>query len=552
MRRICPDNEAHARLPVARKAKAKRIFGTKMRSVIKKASGDGIQAIVDQQFEVAAQILAAGLVPIVEPEVDIHCPDKARAEGLLKAALLESLNKLPADQVVMLKITLPEQADFYAELVNIRRFDVVALSGGGSGKRAMIVSAGIMGWWPASRERSSRAYLPSNPIRSLTPCWIPPFKVSTSHPSPEALQRCHGRHGTAAHPDSTDSKLRRTRKEHNYATRHDRTWAHGRNMVRRLIRKGYECVVYDRSTEAVNDLVKDKAAGSTSLVDLTKKLQKPRAVWLMVPAAVVDKSIADLLPLLEPGDILIDGGNSYYVDDIRRAKELAPRKIHYVDVGTSGGVWGLERGYCMMIGGEKDVVQRLDPIFAALAPGSGDIPRTPDRPKNKGTAENGYLHCGPNGAGHFVKMVHNGIEYGIMAAYAEGLGVLRDANVGKKQAEVDAETTPLRVPEHYQYDLDLGEIAEVWRRGSVIASWLLDLTATALVKDANLSQFAGRVSDSGEGRWTIKAAIDEGVPVPVLTTALYERFASRGEADYQDKLLSAMRFGFGGHLLKKA
>ena len=233
-------------------------------------------------------------------------------------------------------------------------------------------------------------------------------------------------------------------------------------------------------------------------------------------------------------------------------RNLRPRKIHYVDVGTSGGVWGLERGYCMMIGGEKDVVQRLDPIFAALAPGSGDIPRTPDRPKNKGTAENGYLHCGPNGAGHFVKMVHNGIEYGIMAAYAEGLGVLRDANVGKKQAEVDAETTPLRVPEHYQYDLDLGEIAEVWRRGSVIASWLLDLTATALVKDANLSQFAGRVSDSGEGRWTIKAAIDEGVPVPVLTTALYERFASRGEADYQDKLLSAMRFGFGGHLEKKA
>ena len=326
----------------------------------------------------------------------------------------------------------------------------------------------------------------------------------------------------------------------------------GANMVRRLIRKGHECVVYDRSADAVNDLVKDKAVGSTSLADLARKLQKPRAVWLMVPAAVVDKSITDLLSLLEPGDTLIDGGNSYYVDDIRRAKELAPRKIHYVDVGTSGGVWGLERGYCMMIGGEKEVVQRLDPIFAALAPGSGDIPRTPDRPKNKGTAENGYLHCGPNGAGHFVKMVHNGIEYGIMAAYAEGLGVLRDANVGKKQAEVDAETTPLRDPELYQYDLDLGEIAEVWRRGSVIASWLLDLTATALVKDANLSQFAGRVSDSGEGRWTIKAAIDEGVPVPVLTTALYERFASRGEADYQDKLLSAMRFGFGGHLEKKA
>ena len=326
----------------------------------------------------------------------------------------------------------------------------------------------------------------------------------------------------------------------------------GANMVRRLIKGGHECAVFDRSQDAVKDLMKEKARGAASLEDFVKKLNKPRGVWLMVPAAVVDETIAGLQPLLESGDILIDGGNSYYVDDIRRAKVLASRGIHYVDVGTSGGVWGLERGYCMMIGGEKDVVQRLDPIFAALAPGSGDIPRTPDRPKNKGTAENGYLHCGSNGAGHFVKMVHNGIEYGIMAAYAEGLGVLRDANVGKKHAEVDAETTPLRVPEHYQYDLDLGEIAEVWRRGSVIASWLLDLTATALVKDANLSQFAGRVSDSGEGRWTIKAAIDEGVPVPVLTTALYERFASRGEADYQDKLLSAMRFGFGGHLEKKA
>ena len=326
----------------------------------------------------------------------------------------------------------------------------------------------------------------------------------------------------------------------------------GANMVRRLIRNNHQCVVFDRSKEAVNDLVKEKAIGATSLADFVQKLEKPRAVWLMVPAAVVDHSIADLVPLLEPGDILIDGGNSYYVDDIRRAKELAPKKIHYVDVGTSGGVWGLERGYCMMIGGEKDVVQHLDPIFATLAPGAGDIPRTPDRPKNKGTAENGYLHCGPNGAGHFVKMVHNGIEYGIMAAYAEGLGVLRDANIGKRQGDVDAETTPLRDPEHYQYDLDLGEIAEVWRRGSVIASWLLDLTAGALVKDPNLAQFAGRVSDSGEGRWTIKAAIDEGVPVPVLTTALYERFASRGEADYQDKLLSAMRFGFGGHLEKKA
>ena len=325
----------------------------------------------------------------------------------------------------------------------------------------------------------------------------------------------------------------------------------GANMVRRLIRNNHQCVVFDRSQQSVSDLAKEKAVGAASLADFVKKLEKPRAVWLMVPAAVVDQSIADLRPLLEAGDILIDGGNSYYVDDIRRAKELATKKIHYVDVGTSGGVWGLERGYCMMIGGEKEVVEHLDPIFATLAPGAGDIPRTPDRPQNKGTAENGYLHCGPNGAGHFVKMVHNGIEYGIMAAYAEGLGVLRDANIGKKQSDVDAETTPLRDPEHYQYDLDLGEISEVWRRGSVIASWLLDLTAGALVKDANLSQFAGRVSDSGEGRWTIKAAIDEGVPVPVLTTALYERFASRGEADYQDKLLSAMRFGFGGHLEKK-
>jgi 6-phosphogluconate dehydrogenase len=325
----------------------------------------------------------------------------------------------------------------------------------------------------------------------------------------------------------------------------------GANMVRRLIRNNHQCVVFDRSKQAVSDLAKEKAVGAASLADFVKKLEKPRAVWLMVPAAVVDQSIADLRPLLEAGDILIDGGNSYYVDDIRRAKELATKKVHYVDVGTSGGVWGLERGYCMMIGGEMDVVQHLDPLFATLAPGAGNIPRTPDRPQNKGTAENGYLHCGSNGAGHFVKMVHNGIEYGIMAAYAEGLGVLRDANIGKKQGDVDAETTPLRDPGHYQYDLDLGEIAEVWRRGSVIASWLLDLTAGALVKDANLSQFAGRVSDSGEGRWTIKAAIDEGVPVPVLTTALYERFASRGEADYQDKLLSAMRFGFGGHLEKK-
>jgi 6-phosphogluconate dehydrogenase len=275
-------------------------------------------------------------------------------------------------------------------------------------------------------------------------------------------------------------------------------------------------------------------------------------VWLMVPAAVVDHTIADLLPSLEPGDILIDGGNSYYVDDIRRAKELAPKRLHYVDVGTSGGVWGLERGYCMMIGGEPEVVKHLDPIFATLAPGVGDTPRTPGRDKVGGTAEQGYLHCGPNGAGHFVKMVHNGIEYGIMAAYAEGLGVLRAANVGKQQNAVDAETTPLRDPEHYQYDLNLPDIAEVWRRGSVIASWLLDLTATALLQDPALSGFAGRVSDSGEGRWTIKAAIDEAVPAHVLTAALYERFSSRGEADFADKLLSAMRYEFGGHLEKSA
>jgi 6-phosphogluconate dehydrogenase len=329
----------------------------------------------------------------------------------------------------------------------------------------------------------------------------------------------------------------------------------GANMVRRLIRKGHSCVVFNRSPQAVNELVKEKAIGATSLADVVKKLETPRAIWLMMPAAVVDDTIADLSPHLEAGDILIDGGNSYYVDDLRRAKQLDPQKIHYVDVGTSGGVWGLERGYCMMIGGEAEVIQRLDPIFAALAPGIGAVPRTAGRDKISleisGTAEQGYLHCGPNGAGHFVKMVHNGMEYGIMAAYAEGLSILRSANVGKQRnAAADAETTPLRDPEHYQYDMNLRDIAEVWRRGSVIASWLLDLTAGALLQDPNLSRFAGHVSDSGEGRWTIKAAIDEAVPAPVLTTALYERFSSRGEADFANKLLSAMRYQFGGHLEK--
>jgi 6-phosphogluconate dehydrogenase len=326
----------------------------------------------------------------------------------------------------------------------------------------------------------------------------------------------------------------------------------GANMVRRLLSGGHRCVVFDVSPKAVDALVQEKAVGSSGLQDFVTKIEKPRAVWLMVPAAIVDSTISDLLPHLEPGDILIDGGNSYYVDDIRRAKELAAKKVHYVDVGTSGGVWGLERGYCMMIGGEPDVVRRLDPIFSALAPGRGTISRTPGREQLDGTAELGYLHCGPSGAGHLIKMVHNGIEYGLMAAYAEGLGILRDANAGKQDSAVDAETTPLRDPEHYQYDLNLRDIAEVWRRGSVVASWLLDLTAASLVKDPALSQFAGRVSDSGEGRWAIKAAIDESVPVPVLSAALYQRFSSRGEADYQDKLLSAMRYGFGGHLEKTA
>jgi len=326
----------------------------------------------------------------------------------------------------------------------------------------------------------------------------------------------------------------------------------GANMVRRLLKGGHDCAVFDMSPDVVNEMVKERATGSSSLADLVKKLEKPRAVWLMVPAAVVDKTIADLLPSLQPGDILIDGGNSYYIDDIRRAKELAPKQIHYVDVGTSGGVWGLERGYCMMIGGETEVVRRLDPIFATLAPGRGDIPRTPGREAMGGTAERGYLHCGPNGAGHFVKMVHNGIEYGVMAAYAEGLGILRSANVGKQTHAIDAETTPLREPEHYQYDLNLPDITELWRRGSVIASWLLDLTASALAKDGALAGFAGRVSDSGEGRWTIKAAIDEAVPAHVLTAALYERFSSRGEADFANRVLSAMRYEFGGHIEKPA
>jgi 6-phosphogluconate dehydrogenase len=322
----------------------------------------------------------------------------------------------------------------------------------------------------------------------------------------------------------------------------------GGNMVRRLVRAGHECVVYDRSQDAVKALAADGAAGAASLADLVHQLKPPRAIWLMVPAAVTDQSVDDIAALLEPGDVIIDGGNSYYVDDIRRAAKLRGDRIDYVDVGTSGGVWGLDRGYCMMIGGPTETVERLNPIFKTLAPGIGETPRTPGRPSGRGTAEEGYLHCGPNGAGHFVKMVHNGIEYGLMAAYAEGLGILRSANVGKRSHAMDAETTPLRDPENYRYDLDLSEITEVWRRGSVVASWLLDLTAAALTGDPTLSAFAGHVSDSGEGRWTIKAAVDEAVPAPVLTTALYARFSSRGEADFQDKVLSAMRFQFGGHV----
>src|SRR5262245_29866111 len=324
----------------------------------------------------------------------------------------------------------------------------------------------------------------------------------------------------------------------------------GANMVRRLLKDGHQCVVFDRSPQAVQALEQEKATGAASLADLVKKLAKPRAVWLMVTAAAVDKAIADIVPHLEAGDTLIDGGNSYYVDDIRRAKELAAREIDYVDVGTSGGVWGLERGYCMMIGGPQASVERLDPVFRTLAPGAGDIARTPGREKLTSTAEMGYLHCGPNGAGHFVKMVHNGIEYGLMAAYAEGLSILRAADIGTKQGEIDAETTPLRDPELYQYNLNLPDITELWRRGSVIASWLLDLTADALIEDPALARFAGRVSDSGEGRWTIKAAIDEAIPAPVLSAALYERFSSRGDAEYQNKLMSAMRYEFGGHLEK--
>jgi 6-phosphogluconate dehydrogenase len=326
----------------------------------------------------------------------------------------------------------------------------------------------------------------------------------------------------------------------------------GANMVRRLIKGGHECVVFDMSPKAVAELTKEKAVGASSLADLVKKMEKPRAIWLMVPAAVVDESIGAIAPLLERGDILIDGGNSYYVDDIRRARDLASKGINYVDVGTSGGVWGLERGYCMMIGGPEAAVRHLDPIFKTLAPGAGDIPRTPGRENIGGTAELGYLYCGPNGAGHFVKMVHNGIEYGIMAAYAEGFNILRHANVGEQQHAIDAETTPLRDPELYRYDLNLRDVAELWRRGSVIASWLLDLTATALTEDPTLANFAGRVSDSGEGRWTIKAAIDAAVPAPVLSTALYQRFSSRGEATFGDKLLSAMRYEFGGHVEKPA
>src|SRR6266513_4697287 len=321
----------------------------------------------------------------------------------------------------------------------------------------------------------------------------------------------------------------------------------GANMVRRLLKNGQKCAVFERAPKSVDDLVKEGAQGASSLADLVKKLERPRAIWLMVPAAVVDQTIGELSPLLEKGDTIIDGGNSYYVDDIERAKGLRSLGIHYVDVGTSGGIWGLDRGYCMMIGGDTEIVRRLDPIFATLAPGPGEVPRTPGRDKLSGTAEQGYLHCGPNGAGHFVKMIHNGIEYGIMAAYAEGIGILKAADAGKSQSEVDAETTPLRDPEYYQYDFNLADITELWRRGSVIGSWLLDLTASALLKSPDLHEFKGHVSDSGEGRWTIGAAIDEAVPAFVLTAALYESFSTRGQADFANKVMSAMRYEFGGH-----
>ena len=326
----------------------------------------------------------------------------------------------------------------------------------------------------------------------------------------------------------------------------------GANMVRRLQRAGHQCVAFDRSAESVKQVARDGATAATSLDDLVKKLQTPRVVWLMVPAAVVDATLKELAGKLEPGDIVVDGGNSYYIDDIRRAKELAAKSLHYVDVGTSGGVWGLERGYCQMIGGEGQIVEHLDAIFKALAPGRGDISRTPGREKVPGTAEEGYLHCGPSGAGHFVKMVHNGIEYALMAAYAEGLNILKHANAGSGTREIDAETTPLRNPENYRYDFPLADVTEVWRRGSVVASWLLDLTAISLLEQPSLEKFSGRVSDSGEGRWTILAAIESTAPAPVLTTSLFQRFVSRGEDDFADKLLSAMRFQFGGHMEKAA
>jgi len=327
----------------------------------------------------------------------------------------------------------------------------------------------------------------------------------------------------------------------------------GANMVRRLMKAGHQCVVYDVSAKAVADLASEGAAGGSSLQDFVSKLTRPRSVWLMVPAGVVDQTLERLVPLLEDDDVVIDGGNSYYHDDIRRAKDLQSKGIHYIDVGTSGGVWGLDRGYCLMIGGEREAVARIDSIFSSIAPGMGNIPRTPGREKLSGsTAEQGYLHCGPNGAGHFVKMVHNGIEYGLMAAYAEGLNILHKANIGKQQREVDAETTPLRNPEHYQYDLNLSDITEVWRRGSVVASWLLDLTASALAASPELADFQGQVSDSGEGRWTVIAAVEEGAPAPIISASLYNRFSSRGEADFADKILSAMRYEFGGHKEKAA